>query len=473
MPARLEVSGDALPDGAFLAFVLNATNWHECRVGVNFDINKIAKIANGTCHITLDDPGLYQTCASTNGGDTFDALPLHVTILVEPQLPPVAHLGRNIALGVSGCALLFVMLYHLCRWRRKAHVAMLADIEMQDHTVSMQRLLVVEAELREVHAQIVDRQSAVKDGRDDGAARVSGSARRLSRSATAGADLRYLVEPHQLIIGRPQQAAQGLARLLKLDDEELHQGLVHAVTSIRREIADFGTDEDKECLDYILNHPAGSSDKKFPNGVRDVGRHGESLSDFVKHPNSVASGLSEGHVVALRLYTSAAFKSINAPLRDTARKTRHPFPVTVYLIAEALKRLRAVAGEAMGEAMGASSAKAGPGTVALWRGMRNMAVTDGFLAKGGSELAPMSATTELAVAMRYALSEHSLLFKIVTKNFMERGVDISYLSCFPEENEHLFPPLTYLRPTGTTQRLTLSDDGAEVEIIEVEPTFGT
>ena len=55
---------------------------------------------------------------------------------------------------------------------------------------------------------------------------------------------------------------------------------------------------------------------------------------------------------------------------------------------------------------------------------------------------------------------------------MERGVDLSFLSCFPAEAEHLFPPLTYLCPTGNTQRVALAD-GSEVEVVEVEPTFGT
>ena len=33
-------------------------------------------------------------------------------------------------------------------------------------------------------------------------------------------------------------------------------------------------------------------------------------------------------------------------------------------------------------------------------------------------------------------------------------------------------PLTYLHPTSNTQRVTLAD-GSEVEVVEVEPTFGT
>ena len=83
----------------------------------------------------------------------------------------------------------------------------------------------------------------------------------------------------------------------------------------------------------------------------------------------------------------------------------------------------------------------------------------------------MSATVDLGIALRYALSPHSLLFQIVTNSFMERGVDLSYLSCFPEESEHLFAPLTYLRPTGNAQSIDCGN--VTVTVVEVTPTFGT
>ena len=75
------------------------------------------------------------------------------------------------------------------------------------------------------------------------------------------------------------------------------------------------------------------------------------------------------------------------------------------------------------------------------------------------------------MAARYAVSPFSLVFKIVTKSFMERGVDLSYLSCFPEEKEHLFAPLTYLRPTGAT--CGVECEGMNMLVVEVEPTFGS
>ena len=285
----------------------------------------------------------------------------------------------------------------------------------------------------------------------------------LSVDPPAGGILsRFATEPTALITGQPQDAARGINFYLKAGDAEIYERLVHGVASVQREFADGGTAEDLECLEYVLHCAAGSSSKCFANGTRDRGRNGERLRDFVEHSNSRASGLTEAHVLALRLYTSAAFKSINTPLRDRARTAPHPFPVTVNLIAEGLKRLRTVAAAHEG----AHTPKD------LWRGMRNVTTTSDFIQEGGTEIAPMSATADLRVALQYGASAHSLLFKISTKSFMERGVDLSYLSCFPEEAEHLFAPLTYLRPTGATQVLCVGD-GRQLTVIEVEPTFGT
>lgn len=276
-----------------------------------------------------------------------------------------------------------------------------------------------------------------------------------------GGDGRFVIEATDFIAGRPEDAARGINFYLRASDADVYEKMVHGVASIRREIADFGTEEDKECLDYILNAAAGSSDKVFANGKRDAGRNGERLADFVNHEHSRSSGLSEAHVLALRLYTSAAYKSINAPLRDLNRSKPHPFPVLVSLIADGLKRLRSVGGDKSSSRQQRT----------FWRGMRNLRVTDRFDVEGGTEVAPMSATSDLRIALRYAMSEHSLIFKITTKSFMERGVDLSYLSCFPEEAEFLFAPLTYLQPTGVKQIVEAED--SSITIVEVNPSWGS
>ena len=90
--------------------------------------------------------------------------------------------------------------------------------------------------------------------------------------------------------------------------------------------------------------------------------------------------------------------------------------------------------------------------------------------QGGTELAFMSTTTDLRVAVR-ALSRHSLLLKIVAPSFMSLGADLQWLSAFPDEAEVLFPPLTFLQPTGRTDSVDAVDcDGNPVTFTVVEVT---
>lgn len=155
--------------------------------------------------------------------------------------------------------------------------------------------------------------------------------------------------------------------------------------------------------------------------------------------------------------------SLNAPLRDTTRSGPHPFPVTILKLSDGIKKLRAV---------GAASAGAAKATD-LFRGMRDMKLTSDFDRMGGAELACMSTTTDLTVAIRYSASRSSLLLKLRTSSFMDRGADISFLSAFPGEAEVCFPPLTYLRPTGRTEVLEFGADNPDCTctIVEVNVAF--
>ena len=100
--------------------------------------------------------------------------------------------------------------------------------------------------------------------------------------------------------------------------------------------------------------------------------------------------------------------------------------------------------------------------------MKDVEVPDEFLKKGGTELAPMSTTSDLKVAMQYSKSSQSVLLRLRTEDFMTRGPDISFLSAFPCEAEYLFPPLTYLSPVpGGTQ--TLEVDDAVYTVVDVKP----
>ncbi len=57
---------------------------------------------------------------------------------------------------------------------------------------------------------------------------------------------------------------------------------------------------------------------------------------------------------------------------------------------------------------------------------------------------------------------------IVTKNALQRGASLSWLSVFPTEEEICFSPLTYLQPTGRKQVVEIK--GMRFTIVEVAPS---
>ena len=96
-------------------------------------------------------------------------------------------------------------------------------------------------------------------------------------------------------------------------------------------------------------------------------------------------------------------------------------------------------------------------------------------------VAPMSTTSDLSVALKYALSDvggsgnaqrrtnASLLFRVRTRSFMQRGANLSFLSTFPTEAEYLYPPMTFVRPTGPTHDVIFDD--VLFTVVDVEPHF--
>ena len=71
-----------------------------------------------------------------------------------------------------------------------------------------------------------------------------------------------------------------------------------------------------------------------------------------------------------------------------------------------------------------------------------------------------------AVALNYSKeNDHRVIFKIITHGFMERGAPLQWLSAFPGESEFLYPPLTYLKPTGVEE--TFDIEGVHITALEV------
>lgn len=140
----------------------------------------------------------------------------------------------------------------------------------------------------------------------------------------------------EMVTGQPITSALGVHRFLGVEDATLYRGLSEGVPAIEREFEAHGTADDLECLEYVLRQASGSNQRVWANGVLDEGREaGLLLHDFVQHPAAKQANLTVAHVLALRLYSTAAYRSLNAPLRDGTRTGPHPFAVTIAFINEA------------------------------------------------------------------------------------------------------------------------------------------
>ena len=285
--------------------------------------------------------------------------------------------------------------------------------------------------------------------------------------APQGSAVRFTTSFADLRMGPPVASALGVISRLGVAEDALMAQLASGVRAIEAEVARNGTDDDRENLHYVLHERAGSSPKLFPNSShrRDYERNGEQFFDFVAAPQARMAQLSAAHVLSLRLYTTSTFQSINAPLRDESRTTPHPLPSTVAFLNEAIRRLRAVEAASGGDGKADTAPTTAYEALDLWRGLKDCRSTADFDAHGGSEFAPMSTTSELKVAVAYASSSAPFLLKIATSGFINRGADLSWVSCFADEC--VFPPLTYLEPTGRQEEVDVR--GVVYKVVEVTP----
>ncbi|CAK0834134.1 unnamed protein product [Prorocentrum cordatum] len=223
-------------------------------------------------------------------------------------------------------------------------------------------------------------------------------------------------------------------------------------------------------IKYILYEKASEVFVAGPDGIRDKGRGPVGIQDFMKNKTVADAELTLAHVVALRFYTTPGYKYLNSPFRNQDRyyhkNKQHPMPITMAYISEGIKKLRSAYAVKVEEGQASTH-------MVLWRGLRNMYMPDDFLLnrKGGTELAPMSTTTDIQVAARYACSGESVLLKISLDNFMQYGAELGWLSAFPGEVEVLYPPLTYLQPTGKPPQVVELSTGVKFTVHEVTPTI--
>jgi ankyrin repeat protein len=201
------------------------------------------------------------------------------------------------------------------------------------------------------------------------------------------------------------------------------------------------------CKKYRLDHSTISADfnyvlyetcseKQYPNGVRDQGRAGKSIDDFMKMPQSTGTKpemMKKSEAVSLRFYSSPSFPAVTIPLRDPARTSQHPLAAITYCIFTGIKKQLT---------LGAEDQKA-VAELILYRGFSDLQISSNFQKSGGSEYAPMSTSTDPAVAVGYAVrksqTDGALLMRIVTKNNLERGILVFSCSPYPPVLVCTFP----------------------------------
>ena len=145
------------------------------------------------------------------------------------------------------------------------------------------------------------------------------------------------------------------------DMERLKDMLKHIEPEEKRaETARRKSLEGKENLRYIIEKQAGSCETQFHNGWKldckedgapsEDGRYGQHLPYFANLRDAKKAQLNEGHVLALRLYSTSSYWFINQPLRDTEHannsiklKQPHPLLLTVVVMQDAIEKLRKVA----------------------------------------------------------------------------------------------------------------------------------
>lgn len=273
----------------------------------------------------------------------------------------------------------------------------------------------------------------------------------------ARAGVRFAAKVAEMVMGQPEFAALGLDHFMCVPTSAVPPSVDEGVAAIVQEIETHGTAEDKECLHYVLHEAAGSSDRLFANSPhpRDCDAHGVRadrrrpsdgapmrFDDFVAHREAQRGNLHAPHVLALRLYTTAAFVSINTPLRKLSAAGNqcaepHPFPNVVRFMRDAIRQLRSNYAPERGTQRTVQY---------LYRGLKDLRPSDDFMERGGSELGPMSTTTSLEVALRYATSATPVIVRLKIANFMQRGADISFCSAYPAEKEVVYPPQTFILP---------------------------
>lgn len=237
-----------------------------------------------------------------------------------------------------------------------------------------------------------------------------------------------------MVLGDNSLATTGLTELMGVD-ERTYKDLTEG-DAIKKIVSEFknargdGRDRDLNVVNGLINGT-------YYNPRDDSKTMLLSLSEIMSSLEVLQMkkyGLQSHHVLAIRVYTTICHEAINEPMRTHNKQyptLPHPFAATLYYITKGLKVLRKAAGD---------DKKAADQKV-FWRGMADVGLADDFTS--GTETSCMSTSENPDEAVSFANSA-GFVFQVVCNDYFSRGASIQFLSVYPEEEEVLYPPLTYL-----------------------------
>jgi len=185
----------------------------------------------------------------------------------------------------------------------------------------------------------------------------------------------------------------------------------------------------------------------------------EVLLELVR-ANLIAANLVEEEIIRLRLYTGPSYMFINVSLRQVT--TNSVCSNVIHVICSGLTKLSTVT-------------SIPEGWNVFW-GLGGMRLPSEFWledcngAKGGCERMFLSTTTDMEVAINYLGDKMLPTIFSIECGAVDKGACISWLSQFPEEDEVLMLPCSFLEVVGTpVVRLTKGD----VQVLEISQFFAT
>mmetsp|Transcript_38330 Transcript_38330/g.120666 ORF Transcript_38330/g.120666 Transcript_38330/m.120666 type:complete len:1644 (-) Transcript_38330:81-5012(-) len=169
-----------------------------------------------------------------------------------------------------------------------------------------------------------------------------------------------------------------------------------------------------------------------------------SMEDLMKEHVVQSANLLPEEVLALQLYSGPMFRKYNTVLRkfpETEVKAlkSNNYVTTIFCVVSGIIKLSRVS--ELSESR------------LVFRGLKDLSLPQEFFTedeygvRGGIEFAMMSTTRDKSVALQYVGTGTATVFEIVY-GAVDRGASIGFLSQYPDEDEILFPPLSFLEVVG-------------------------